>query len=334
MLALRKKLEDATKEGSKRIVLQFDEANAIWSLARTPDNKYDTGLIGNVVNVLKDLSEKNYDVLFACNADPNDPLGLGSILPEEELQALFEGDLGKWYREVYQKEKIPLSLPDTETKARIAAVYLTRLSERLGITSGELFDSQLNNLINNEEALAQELKRTIEDRFKGSIIRNGQILIQNDQIKETGDLNKFAINCKEHIGFSQLTQGLVEDVINNNLNTEGGSNLITLDMVVNSLVKKIEPNDSVDEQIERQLQDVRKTQLNTEQLYTPNVKTATELIERLDEQQLLALWNDERGKELLTPFQDDSILNRPTIAKELHAKLLISFIKKKFPEVE
>ena len=87
-------------------------------------------------------------------------------------------------------------------------------------------------------------------------------------------------------------------MINNNLNTEGGSNLITLDMVVNSLVKKIEPNDSV------------------------------------DEQQLLALWNDERGKELLTPFQDDSILNRPTIAKELHAKLLISFIKKKFPEVE
>lgn len=325
MLALRKKLEDATKEESKRIVLQFDEVNAIWSLARTQDNKYDTVLIGNVVNILKDLSEKNCDILFACNTDPGDPLGLASVLSKEELQALLEGNLGKWYREVYQKGKISLSLPDTQTKSRIAAAYLTNLPKHLGIDSAQLFASEINDSILDEETLAQELVQRIRKRFE-------ILTIPKEQLQKA-NFDTFEARWIENDAFSKLTQGLIEEVINSDLNSARSNNPITFDIVIDSLVKKVEPDENVITNIQENLKTTREENAKAEQAYTPNVRIANELINKLNKQQLLELWNDNQGKGLLVPFMDGSILNYPTTeAKELQAKLLISFIESRFPK--
>ena len=345
MVALRKKLEDTAKDGGKRIVIQFDEVNALWSLAKTPDKKYDTGLVGSVVQVFKDICDKDYDVLFACNAKPNDPLGLAGVFSsQEEFQAVFQGDLGKWYKDVREKGSIPISLHNQDTKANIAAVYLMKLSQRLGVKPEQLFDDELRQLINDENCLTEELKKRLEQKFsclsECVAVQNGQVVILDDQIGEKDNLNKFEVAYKEYIAFRQLPQGVIEDVINNDLNSTRESNPITLDMVVDSLVKKIELSEGELQHIQGQLQGVKQEQKKIakdnkkrQAAITPNVKIAKDLIESLDDAQWNIVLTDALAKEYIKPFLDESILDLEESIRERHAKILVARIKHLVPSI-
>ncbi len=171
LAAIKVEAKRALSQG-KRLIVQFDEIDKLWNLAKGDDK-----VIAAIAGGLSDLWDcKDLDILFASNNTLQNMLGLGDKY--KTIADIEQSPLANLWGRMRGKV-VTLSNPTLHTQARIAATYLLRLPERCGVAEAQLFDSEILNIINGkstteekEEALTKVIYDKHYKQIEGNVSEN------------------------------------------------------------------------------------------------------------------------------------------------------------------
>lgn len=199
LLAVLNGLQDKfnkAKENNQRLIIQLDEVNELWNLAKNADGTYDSAYSEKIANAMAKLLEGNNDVLMASNLSVSNILG-GD---KEELKSSYLAGVFRRLTEM----SVTVNAPDEDTRANVLAVYLKKLPE----SSHSLFDGELGSAIKDksEKDLTTLLKQEVEKKYSG-VDQDSHLLFEEKLLTDLKDLRL------NKIRFEQSTGSTVEKAV-------------------------------------------------------------------------------------------------------------------------
>lgn len=207
------------KENNQRLIVQLDEVNELWNLAKTADGSYDPIYAEKIANAMKKLLEGNNDILMASNLSVADILG-GN---KEQLKASY---LAGVFRQLTEAS-VTINAPNEDTRANVLAVYLKKQPD----AAMKLFESKLGVAIKekSEKDLTTFLKEEIEKKYDGAD-QDAHLLFDEKSLTDLRDLNLNKTRFEQSTG--STVEKAVEAVV---AHASTSSEKITVDSLIESI---------------------------------------------------------------------------------------------------
>lgn len=293
LAAIRVEAKRAKSEG-KRLIVQFDEIDKLWNLAKGDDK-----VMAAIAGGLSDLWEcKDLDIMFASNTTLQKMLGLGDRY--RTIDDIEQSPLANMWGRMRGKV-ISVSNPALITQSKIIATYLLKLPKKYGVAEQQLFDDEILSVISNKSPEARE--RDLAELIYMKLYKP----LQEDEKEKR-------IYC--YLSGRDLMIAITNKLLTNNLLEDGkivSGRKITLNMVCEEIRKATEPFRKVLESSPGTEIQQRKEDSHEQQVVDKNI----EILLSLSDEQLAAHYNDQRNQHLF-----ERILHRGTPrANELNTRI-------------
>ena len=214
-------IEAAHKQG-KRYVLQLDEIDKIWTLAKNPEtNKLEAGgIVSEIALQLQQILEyENLDIILTSNAEASRMMGLDELVAEGKNEQSLPSQLVGLIDRI-NKIRTNMTTPDYDTQSRITAAYLMELKRTTNKTYEQLFANEILDQIPNygslpeqdfEDKLATLLYKDIYQSTDPSNVRD--IAIANIELNRSTHLSNNPDRYIEAAAFKTLNGRLIHEAI-------------------------------------------------------------------------------------------------------------------------